>query len=349
MLLILLFTIGLELFSLLVLFVSILYTSTRKSGRRIRRLRRLWSIWLPDALEGKRRSTSRIKKSLRSKLARENFHGFIDEQLDLATTAAQALALRHFCRTIGFTDWLLTSLYEAADELDRAGAARTLSRLREKFAHEPVSEMLNTSEDPAVVLTAGYASAAFRDPENFLSVFKAIYHRTPITLHGAAELLSGFGRGVCPVIHRHMDQLADQYLEQTPIESLDGTQVPLRTDVAVQVVMSDIVGFFKYRPVGATVLKLLDLVDDDEVLIHLVKAAGRVCDESAAHILKDFLNHNNWVLRAQAGYAMSALDSLPEEADVIPLFADGRLPGSLEEARAARRKAKSRPSEEVQA
>lgn len=314
--------IGLELVALLILFAAIVSSSARKSGARCRRLQKQWGVLLPDALEGKRDATNRIKRTLDSPAARRAFQSFVEERLSDSLTTGSSLAVRHLCRSIGFTEWLQSALRDSKDELSRASAARTLARLREKSARGPIAGLL-TSEDPAAVLAAGYACAAFRDPRQFLTVFQAIYRRTPITLHGAAELLSGFGEGVCPHLHGLLQRLIERYKSGTCHESLDPRREVAREDTAAQVVIVDILAFYGYLPAARSLLRLLNLVDNEEVLIHLIKALAKVGDASAVPTLTKMLAHSNWVVRSQAAQALATLGPLAAAARVRPLVIDG--------------------------
>jgi HEAT repeat protein len=305
--------IALELVALLGLLVGLVTMHVRRSGTRIRRLRRLWVRLLPEALEGKRRPTARIRETMVSDANLKAFHGFLDEQLRELGDGSP-LRLRHLSRTLDFTRHLQRRLAESRDPLERAAAAKTLGRLRERMSREAVAELLH-SDDPAVVLAAGYASASFRDPSVFLQVFRAVYRGTRITLHGIAELLSRFEAGVCPVIHELLDKLVARYSETDLSGSLDPDREVDRGDQAAQVVMIDLLAFFAYRPAGPTLLHLLQLSEHEEVLIHIVKALAKIGDATAIPGLSRLLTHPNWVIRSQAVQALAALEAV----DTIPL------------------------------
>jgi hypothetical protein len=307
-----LIVIALQVAALLCLLAAVINARVRISGAKIRRLRRLWSRLLPEALEGKRQAIAPIKRTLRSKADFAAFHDFLDEQLR-ERHGRSPILLRHLSRSLGFTDRLQRQLRRSRDQLDRAAAAKTLGRLRERVAREAVAALLR-SDDPAVVLAAGYASASFRDPRYFLPVLRAVYQHTPITLHGIAELLSGFEEGVCPVIHEVLDKVVDQYELETPSVPFDPEEQVDRVDVAARVVMIDLLAFYKYVPAAASLLRLLELSEHEEVLIHLVKALARTGDAAAVPRLTDLIVHPNWVLRSQAAHALAALDA----ADVAP-------------------------------
>jgi len=306
--------IALELVALVGLFAGLVTLHVRRSGTKIRRLRRLWVRMLPEALEGRRQATVRIRDSIASEVAFEAFHAFLDEQLR-QLDGGSPLRLRHLSRTLGATQRLQAELAQARDPLERASAAKTLARLRERMSREAVAELLH-SEDPAVVLAAGYASASFRDPNSFLPVFRAVYKGTRITLHGTAELLSRFGEGVCPVIHKLLDDLIARYTETNLPHPLDPERDVERNDQAAQVVMVDLLAFFAHRPAAPTLLRLLQLSEHEEVLIHLVKALAKIGDATAIPSLAELLTQQNWVIRSQAVQALAALEAV----DTIPLI-----------------------------
>ncbi len=310
---IVLLVIALELLTLLGLLVGLVTMHVRRSGTKIRRLRRLWVRLLREALEGRRRPTTRIRETMVSDANLKAFHGFLDEQLRELGDGSP-LQIRHLSRTLDFTRHLQHQLAESRDPLERAAAAKTLGRLRERMSREAVAELLH-SDDPAVVLAAGYASASFRDPSVFLPVFRAVYKGTRITLHGIAELLSRFEEGVCPVIHELLDELVVRYSETDPLRPLDPDREVDRSDQAAQVVMVDLLAFFAYRPAAPTLLRLLWLSEHDEVLIHIVKALAKIGDATAIPSLGAMLTHSNWVLRSQAVQALAALEAV----ETVPL------------------------------
>jgi HEAT repeat protein len=80
--------------------------------------------------------------------------------------------------------------------------------------------------------------------------------------------------------------------------------------------MVDLLAFFAYRPAGPTLLRLLQLSEHEEVLIHAVKALAKIGDANAISSLSELLTHPNWVLRGQAVQALAALEAL----DTIPLI-----------------------------
>ena len=315
--------IAVELVTLLGLFAALVLTHARKSGAKIRRLRRLWIRLLPDALEGRRQATARIRETILSDAGFRSFHEFLDEQLR-QLGAGSPVRLRHLSRTLGFTQRLQRQLTESRDQLDRAAAAKTLGRLREKMSREAVTELLH-SEDPAVVLAAGYASASFRDPSYFLPVFRAVYQRTRITLHGIAELLSRFEEGICPVVHELLDELIHQYSLEGPPSSFNPDKEVDRGDQAAQVVMIDLLAFFAYRPAAGSLLRLLELSEHEEVLIHIVKALAKVGDAAAVPRLCELLTHPNWVLRSQAVQALAALGAVESTPLIHALLEDDDL------------------------
>jgi HEAT repeat protein len=306
--------IALELLALLGLFAGLMTMHVRRSGKRIRRLRRRWARMFPEALEGRRHPVVRIGETLTSDANFKAFHVFLDEQLRQLGDGS-TLQLRHLCRALGVTRRLQRQLAESSDALERAAAAKTLGRLRERMSRNAVAELLH-SEDSAAVLAAGYASASFRDPRMVLPVFRAVYKGTRITLHGTAELLSRFGQGVCPVIHELLEGLVARYSEREPVRPFDPDEEIDRGDQAAQVVMVDLLAFFAYRPAAPTLLRLLRLSEHEEVVIHLVKALAKLGDAAAIPSLSGLLTHSNWVIRSQTVQALAALEAI----DTIPLI-----------------------------
>ena len=320
---IILTVIALELVTLVCLFIGLVTMHGRRSGTKVRRMRRLWTRLLPEALEGRRQPTVRIKETLQSDSSFRMFHQFLDEQLREQRNGSP-LRFRHLSRAVGLTQRLQRDLTESSDQLERAAAAKTLGRLRERMSRDAVAELLH-SKDDAVVLAAGYASASFRDPKFFLPVFRAVYQRTRITLHGIAELLCRFEEGVCPVIHKLLDKVVDQYVRGKPPGSTDPEKAVDRDDQAAQVVMIDLLAFFAYRPAAGSLLRLLELSEHDEVLIHIVKALAKIGDAAAIPRLSDLLAHPNWVVRSQSVQALAALEAVEAAPLVHALLEDDDL------------------------
>lgn len=323
MLHVVLVVIAVELVTLLGLFLVLVTMHVRKSGAKTRKFRRFWVRLLPEALEGRREPTVRIKESIVTDACFTLFHEFMDEQLRQLGSGSP-LRLRHLSRRLGFTQRLQRQLAESRDPLDRAAAAKTLGRLRERLPREAVAELLR-SEDPAVVLAAGYAAASFRDPSYFIPVFRAVYQRTRITLHGIAELLSRFEEGVCPVIHKTLENLIAQYSRKTPSRSFNPNKQVDRSDQAAQVVMVDLLAFFAYRPAAGSLLRLLRLSEHEEVLIHIVKALAKMGDTGAIPSLSELLTHPNWVLRSQAVQALATLGAVESAPLILARLEDDDL------------------------
>ncbi len=291
--------------TVVLLFTAAIFVQVRKSGTRTRRLHALWSGLVPLALGGSADAIDRLRHSLRSRRARQLFHDFLDAELRRRAGYSSS-ALRELSRSLGFTAWLEGRMRGSRNLLERAAVAKTLARLQEESARS-VALMLLDSRDPAVVLAAGYAVAAFRDPTQLLPVFRAVYDRTPLTLHGAAELLSGFGKEACPVSQGLLQGVVRHLGEGRSSASIDRQREVAGDDTAAQVVLIDLLAFFHYQPALPTLLELLDLTADGEVTIHLVKALAKVGDHRAVPRLVELLGHPDWVIRSQSARALAAL------------------------------------------
>ncbi len=318
--------IGLEFLAIVLLLVTVFAVQARKSGGRAQRRKALWKRLLPVAVAGDPETIGRVRASLRRGSDWKAFHSFIDERLRHEREGSM-LGLRRLCRHVGLTERLHQQLLQARDPLDRAAAGRTLARLRERIAEDSLLPLLGSS-DPAVVLAAAYAVASFKQSDQFLPVFRAVYGRTSITLHGAAELLSGFGKGVCPVVHRLLKGVVKQH--QQLVAAVPGTPVDPdkavdRADTAAQVVMVDLLAFYGYRPAAPTLTYLLSLSDHEEVLIHLVKAVSVVGNASAVPRLTELLGHSSWVVRRQSIQALAALSAVDAVPAIRVLLGDGNL------------------------
>ena len=81
--------------------------------------------------------------------------------------------------------------------------------------------------------------------------------------------------------------------------------------------MVDLLAFFAYRPAAGSLLRLLQLSEHEEVLIHIVKALAKMGDASAIPSLSELLTHPDWVLRSQAVQALATLGAV-ESAPLHP-------------------------------
>jgi HEAT repeat protein len=318
--------IALQVVALICLLVAIVVTYARIARTDVKQLRHQWARQLPDALEGGAEAIDCIRGSLGTDVAREAFRTFVDEQL-YSDVGDSPSALRELSRTVGFTEWLQHQMLTSRNELDRAAAAKTLGGLHENVDHKVAVELLQSS-DPAVVLAASHTIASFGDPNYLLPVFRAVYQRTPITIHGATGLLSEFGRGACPAIHELLRAVVDRYLQADAVESpesprpLDPEREIDVDDVVAQVVMIDLLAFYTYLPAASTLLALLNLSKAEETIIHVVKALAKVGDAKAVPQLVEMLTHPNWVIRSQAVLALAALDAVEAVPSIRTLLGD---------------------------
>jgi HEAT repeat protein len=317
---------GAEIIAVVCLLAATLLVQARNAGRKAARRNELWAVLVPAALDGDHDALPQLQASLRSNRDWKAFHLFIDEQLR-GESGRTPLRLRRLSRHTGLSDRLQAELLHSRDPLDQAAAGKTLARLREKFAEEHILDLLR-SDDAAVVLAAAYATASFCDPKQLLPVFRAIYGRTPITLHGAAELLSSFGDRACPAIHRLLHGVVTQYKEVTTTghtDPIDSSNAVAWDDTAAQVVLIDLLTFYGYQPASPALLQLLNLSDSVEVLIHLVKGVAAVAETAAVPRLVDLLRHWNWVVRDQSLRALATLGATETVGAVEALLDDSVL------------------------
>jgi HEAT repeat protein len=110
-----------------------------------------------------------------------------------------------------------------------------------------------------------------------------------------------------------------------PEDPIDREQEVERSETAVQVVMVDLLAFYCYLPAASTLLRLLRSSEDEEVLIHLVKAIARVGNVSAVPRLTALLTHPNWVIRSQSAQALAALGAVEAGGSISILLDDESL------------------------
>jgi hypothetical protein len=153
---------------------------------------------------------------------------------------------------------------ESSDPLERAFALATLTRLPEDISMESVLEQLRSS-DPEEVLIAARKAALFRDPLLFQAVLRALCERTAVSLDEVAGLLLAFGKDVSPGAHSLLKNLGPD-------------------DNRMQIVIIDLLALYRYRPVAATLSRLLWGNADEEVRAHLVKAIAMLSRARADRI-----------------------------------------------------------------
>ncbi|MGI5940058.1 MAG: HEAT repeat domain-containing protein [Thermoleophilia bacterium] len=329
--------IALQVAAFIYLLVAIVVTYARRARVDVDQLSHQWARQLPDALEGRAEAIDFIRGSLSTDAVRKAFRTFIDEQL-YSDINDSLPALRELSRAVGFTEWLRHQALNSRNQLDRAAAGKTLGRLQESVDREVAVKLLQSS-DPAVVLAASHTIASLGDPDYLLPVFRAVYQRTPITIHGAAGLLSEFGRGACPAIHELLRAVVDRYLQADAAESyrsLDPEREIDVNDVVAQVVMIDLLAFYAYLPSASTLLALLSLSKAEETIIHVVKALAEVGDVKAVPQLVEMLTHSNWVIRSQTARTLAALDAVEAIPSIRTLLGDESLRVQLYAQRALR-------------
>ncbi|MCX8032630.1 MAG: HEAT repeat domain-containing protein [Thermoleophilia bacterium] len=311
---ILLIFIAVEAAALFGLLIAVVWQSLWGIGTRRERQIRLWVKALDHALAGRRCARNRIRRTLKTEEDIIAFQRFLHEHCHSLKVDSWA-SLRQLLRALGVTTWLHTRFREARKDLERASAARTLAYLKEPLDPEEVATLLD-SKDPAAVLAAAHALTSLGNPDYVVRIFRAVYDRTPITLHGAAGLLSRLGPGVCPTITRILadvlKRIAGNRRPEQPTD-IDHTREIDPNDVAAQVVLVDLLAFFRYTPAGPVLRRLLMFSPHDEVVIHLVKALGALRDNKAIPLLKPLLEHENWVVRSQTAKALAAIESSLEQ------------------------------------
>lgn len=311
---ILLIFIAVEVAALFGLLIAIVWQSLWGIGARRERHTRLWTRTLDHALAGSRCARNRIRRTLKTEEDIVAFQRFLHEHCH-SLKVENSASLRQLMRTLGVTTWLHKRFREARKDLDRASAARTLAYLKEPLDHDEVATLLN-SKDPAAVLAAAHALTSLGNPDYLVRIFRAVYDRTPITLHGAAGLLSRLGPAVCPTITRLLaDVLKRLAVNKGPDQAtdVDRTREIDPNDVAAQVVLIDLLAFFRYKPAAPVLRRLLLFSPHDEVVIHIVKALGALGDSKAVPLLKPLVKHDNWVVRSQTAKALAAIEERVEQ------------------------------------
>jgi hypothetical protein len=233
----------------------------------------------PAALAGDPWTTSCVPDSLASSSDWRAFHRCVDERLR-SEPGHSTLAMRRICAKVGLLARLHEEFEVSADPLERARAARTLIRLRERVPTDKVRELLDC-EDPAAVLAAAEAIALAREPGYFMPVLNTLCDRMPGTLGEAAAVLRLFGEDVCPSVHGLLKGVLRQYIDAEDPEAfhqVDRANEIDRDDAAAIVVIVEVLAGHGYRPAVPTYSRLLGVCTNDSVRLRLMKAIAAAGD-----------------------------------------------------------------------
>jgi hypothetical protein len=238
-----------------------------------------WCAMPPAALAGDPWTTQCVRESLVSGSDWEAFHHRVDERLR-SEPGQSALAMRRICAEVGLIAHLHEEFEGSADPLERALAARTLIRLREKMPMDQVRELLDC-EDPSTALAAAEAIALAREPRYFMAVLHTLCDRMPGTPSEAGEVLRLFGEDVCPSAHGLLKGVLRQYIDAEDPEAshqVDEANEVDRDDAAAIVVIVEVLAGHGYRPAVPTYSRLLGVCTNDSVRLRLMKAIAAAGD-----------------------------------------------------------------------
>jgi hypothetical protein len=315
--------VAVEAVSLFLLMTGVLLTRARRCGLRMRHTQALWRGDLPLAMSGQADALARIRRSLRSRGAWKAFHRLVIEYMGSDETRIDHAS--SLCHAVGLVEWLKKELLNARDPLDRVLAARTLARLRVKVSQDTIIRLLR-SRERVLVIAAAYAAAASREPNQFLPVFRAIYERTMVTTHGAAEVLSAFDRYICPDVHRVLKEAAEDSCKFLALSSLASAgqrdNAAGRACSSAQVIMIELLALHDYRPAVPTLLQLAETTDDEEILEHVLSALEVLADRDMVPRLLQFLEHPKPMLRRESITALAALNAVGTTTTIRGLLDD---------------------------
>lgn len=320
------------LWTLIVLILAAIIAARVKTNREIRKFMKLSVLWEPyffEYMSGKKEAAHNIKAIMKAKSDMKAFREFISFYLknltgeDIETIRALSLAT-------GLTDYLESEIRSSKKRA--AVSAMTLGLMKNETARERIESMLQSS-NRYLVFAGAYTMASLGRPDDFVLTARILLKETEITYEGATELLSRFGEEVCPFITSILRTLVEwkvppneQLLEKSTPE---GTCIAIEygdcvefDDFIMKSILIDLIGNFKYFHATDLLLIMLKYEENEEVVVHLLKALSKMKPEGAVSYIVPLLQSDNWVIRSQASRALGRLGSKDCADSLKPLLND---------------------------
>lgn len=191
---------------------------------------------------------------------------------------------------IGLTDYFLNIARKGKRRRKRVSAMSALGKLGEKRVSPFLQNMLN-SKDTIEMTFAAKAIADIGDTNLILPVFRRMLTDTYTTFEGITEIAVRFGEDICPPIKNIIKEWLDG---KRDLEESFG--VPIDQSLSLLV---DTLGYYRFTEAGTQLEKILEKSDDNEVIIHVLKALSTM-GYPVTISLTSFINHEDWIIRSQA-------------------------------------------------
>ncbi|OWZ84831.1 HEAT repeat domain-containing protein [Natranaerobius trueperi] len=196
--------------------------------------------------------------------------------------------LVYLIKETGMTDYFLNKA-KKANRKKRLISITILGKLGDKRALPILKKMLKSPKTMEMVIAAK-AIADTKEVNLVLPVFRRMLINTNTTFEGITEIAVRFGKDVCTPINN----IIQEWLEgQRNLEEDFGVSI----DQSVSL-MVDILGYYRFTKAAPQLGKILTNVDDNEVIIHVLKALSRI-EYPTTVSLTPFIYHENWIIRSQ--------------------------------------------------
>lgn len=196
--------------------------------------------------------------------------------------------LKNLLQASGFIQYYLKKLKSGSNK-DKLKAALILGKVKHKKALPHLKGMLR-SDSSLKIKTAGEAISQIGEASLIYDVVKAFLGRTEMTYEGISQILILYGQKICPslliIIEDWLDGKIDirKEFQTSPHETI--------------ALFVELLGHNKYKEGLPILERLLEELDNDELIIQIFKALTRI-KEPVGIDLTSFINHDNWVVRSQ--------------------------------------------------
>jgi len=203
------------------------------------------------------------------------------------------------CREIGLIDYYRKKLHHSTTT-GKALAAKTLGALRHQESVPQMVKLLR-SNNPILIQAAAYGLSKSGDTDSFINAAMALLKNTYFTYEGTAEILTGYGEKICPIINQFLKEESQNILPETnrqerrkPAYSHNKDSI----DPAVLIsLMVNLIGYYRYEQALPQLDNLLKS-SDEETTVHILKAFQRIGKVPPNFDVKPYLQHYYWVVRS---------------------------------------------------
>ena len=266
------------------------------NDKRYRRRSRVWESYLLDYLQDDITMENAAKHFVKKKNY-EWFRLFFTPYLE-SLVGRDFDKIKNLCFKINLVSHYQKKLRRGTNT-GKALAAKTLGILH---CQESIPEMIRLlrSSNPLLIQAAAQGLARSGSTDSFIKVTRAMLKHTYFTYEGAAEILTGYGEDICPVI---TDYLKEEILKMSEEETdLSGRKPKHINNNTVEPsllisIMINMIGYFRYVEALPELDKLLQYADE-ETTVHILKAFLRIGKVPAPFKIKTYLDHNYWVVRS---------------------------------------------------